>query len=392
MLKGKKILLAVCGSISFYKSYEIISKFKKLEAEVYVTLSDGVLKFVNEISFEALSNHKVLSSKTYDWAQKIDHISYSQMDLVIIAPASVNTINKLACGICDNEFMATLIAANKIPTIIAPAANQNMLEHFATINSLEILKNLGYYIIEPVEKILACGINGKGGLCDIQEIVWLGSRILLQDEFYKNKTVVVTGGPTTEKIDDVRAITNFSSGKMAKSLCDAFYYLGADVKFISSVDFSTPYKIIKFESTTGLKSAIANLKMNNDDILMMCAAVSDYLPSRKSKGKLKKTDLGKEWNLPLVENVDILMSLKNSKFTKIGFKLEVDKEHAKQNAKDTLINKNLDAICLNIIDDKIKFGSNETMIDFITKKGEILIQKANKLEVAFKIANLIKEL
>lgn len=390
MLKGKKILLAICGSISFYKSYEIISQFKKMEAEIYVALSDGVLKFVNETSFEALSNHRVLSSKSYDWVEKVDHISYSKMDLVIIAPASANTINKLANGICDNEFMATLIASHKIPTIITPAANNNMLDNVATITSLEILQERGYHIIDPVEKILACGVSAKGGLCEVSDIVNLGIRLLLQDNFYKNKNVIVTGGPTTEKIDDVRAITNFSSGKMAKALCDAFYYLGAEVKFISSVDFQTPYKMIKFESTTGLKSAIANLRLNNDDILIMCAAVSDYLPIRKSKGKLKKSDLGKNWSLPLVENVDILMSLKNSKFTKIGFKLETDKENALKNAKNTLANKGLDAVCLNIIDDKIKFGSNETMINFITRNGEILIPKTQKLNAAFTIANLIK--
>ena len=136
MLKNKKILLAVCGSIAFYKAYEILSLLKKQGADVYVALSDGALKFCSIAGFEALSAHRVLSSTSEDWQAGVNHIAYAKMDLVLIAPASVNTINKLASGVCDNVFMQTLIAASAVPLVIAPAANNKMISHFATQNSL----------------------------------------------------------------------------------------------------------------------------------------------------------------------------------------------------------------------------------------------------------------
>ena len=214
MLKNKKILLAVCGSIAFYKAFEILSLLKKQGADVYVALSDGALEFCSVSGFEALSEHKILSSQTQNWQDGVNHIAYSKMDLVLIAPASVNTINKLTAGICDNVFIQTLIAASHVPLVVAPAANNNMIEHFATQNSLEILKKNGALVVEPVLKTLACGDVGKGGLASPEVIVEAAIK-RLSKPLFAGKKVVITGGATTEKIDDVRAITNFSSGKMA---------------------------------------------------------------------------------------------------------------------------------------------------------------------------------
>ena len=180
ILKDKKILLGVCGSISFYKAFEILSSLKKLGADVYIMLSDGALKFVNYEAFEALSNHKVLCTKTENWQEGINHIEYSKMDLIVLAPASVNSINKLAHGFCDNIFIETLIAS-KAPIIIAPAANTNMLENEITKDSIKKLKEKGVKFIEPVTKTLACGDVGKGALAEIESIINAVKKEFLKD-------------------------------------------------------------------------------------------------------------------------------------------------------------------------------------------------------------------
>lgn len=279
MLKGKKILLAICGSISFYKSFELLSMLKKAGASVKVALSDGVLNFVNPEPFEALSGHKVLSSKTQNWLDGINHIEYGKCDIVVIAPASVNTINKLANGVCDNIFMQTLVAT-KAPIIIAPAANERMLMNFATLNSLKILIHNGVKITNPQIKKLACGEIANGGLAEVMDIYLEICKAFYKDKFFENKTVVVTAGATTEKIDDVRAVTNLSSGKTGKALADAYFLLGANVVFISSINFEVPYKFIKFDTSIGLKTALKSQNLKSGDIVVMAAAVSDYLPVR----------------------------------------------------------------------------------------------------------------
>ncbi|MSN97060.1 bifunctional phosphopantothenoylcysteine decarboxylase/phosphopantothenate--cysteine ligase CoaBC [Campylobacter sp. FMV-PI01] len=391
MLKDKKILLAVCGSVSFYKAYDILSELKKLGADVYVALSDGALKFCKKESFEALSSHKVLCSKSEDWQNGINHIEYSKVDLVVLAPASVNSINKLANGICDNVFMQTLISASNVPLIIAPAANPKMLNHFSTLNSIKILKANGATIIDPVEKILACGDVGKGGIANQSDIVYIIIRELCKDDFYVGKTVLITAGSTTEKIDDVRVISNLSSGKMGKALADVFYYLGADVLFVCSGDFRVPYKSIKFDSSFGLKSALLTQKLKKDDIIVMVAAVSDYIPN-KVKGKLSKENVGDIITLRFKQNEDIIANINYEGVKKVGFKLEVDMKEALQNAKEALDNKNLDAVCLNILSNTVKFGSENTKITFVTPNNQIELKEDTKANTAFKLAELIKSI
>ncbi|WP_096020729.1 bifunctional phosphopantothenoylcysteine decarboxylase/phosphopantothenate--cysteine ligase CoaBC [Campylobacter lanienae] len=386
-MKNRDILLAVCGSISFYKAYEILSLLKKDGANVRVLLSDGALKFTTPVGFEALSNG-VLSSLNESWADNLTHISFSKNDLIIIAPATANSINKIALGIADNIFLQTILAAS-CPKIIAPAANNHMLENPATIRNLEILKNDGFIIVEPIAKTLACLDYGKGGLNEPWLIVETAKRVLNQDEFYKGKKVIITGGPTTEKIDDARAITNHSSGKMSKALADSFYYAGADVVFISSVDFNTPYKMIKFKSSNELLNALNSQKVTQNDILIMCAAVSDFICLNPKDGKIKKDKMGDKIELKL--NIDILKNL-NLNCKKIGFKMEMDPQNALNNAKNMLIDKNLDAVCLNILNDKIKFGSNQTQISFITKDSTTQTDFATKELVASQITELVKNI
>ena len=390
MLKNKKILLAVCGSIAFYKAFEILSLLKKQGADVYVALSDGALEFCSVSGFEALGEHKILSSQTQNWQDGVNHIAYSKMDLVLIAPASVNTINKLTAGICDNVFMQMLIAASHVPLVVAPAANNNMIEHFATQNSLEILKKNGALVVEPVLKTLACGDIGKGGLASPEVIVEAAIKRLSRPLF-AGKKVVITGGATTEKIDDVRAITNFSSGKMARALARAFYYAGAEVKLLASFETANePFLSLKFSSSSELLE-LCKSECEGANLLVMCAAVSDFVPT-KIDGKIKKEDVGESLNLSLKRNVDILQSLKEFKCKKIGFKLEISNESALKSARSMLEKKGLDAVCLNILGEKNGFASEQNEVNFITKNSEILLPLASKDEIAGRIVELAANL
>ena len=390
MLKNKKILLAVCGSIAFYKAYEILSLLKKQGADVYVALSDGALEFCSVSGFEALSEHKILSSQTQNWQDGINHIAYSKMDLVLIAPASVNTINKLTAGICDNVFMQTLIAASHVPLVVAPAANNNMIEHFATQNSLEILKKNDALVVEPVLKTLACGDVGKGALASPEVIVEAAIK-RLSKPLFAGKKVVITGGATTEKIDDVRAITNFSSGKMARALARAFYYAGAEVKLLASFETANePFLSLKFSSSSELLE-LCKSECVGANLLVMCAAVSDFVPT-KIDGKIKKEDVKESLNLDLKRNVDILQSLKEFKCKKIGFKLEISNESALKSARSMLDLKGLDAVCLNILGEKNGFASEKNEVNFITKNSEILLPLASKDEIAGRIVELAANL
>ena len=390
MLKNKKILLAVCGSIAFYKAFEILSLLKKQGADVYVALSDGALEFCSVSGFEALSEHKILSSQTQNWQDGVNHISYSKMDLVLIAPASVNTINKLTAGICDNVFMQTLIAASHVPLVVAPAANNNMIEHFAAQNSLEILKKNGALVVEPVLKTLACGDVGKGALASPEVIVEAAIK-RLSKPLFTGKKVVITGGATTEKIDDVRAITNFSSGKMSRALARAFYYAGAEVKLLASFETSNePFLSLKFSSSSELLE-LCKSECEGANLLVMCAAVSDFVPT-KIDGKIKKEDVRESLNLSLKRNVDILQSLKEFKCKKIGFKLEISNESALKSARSMLEKKGLDAVCLNILGEKNGFASEQNEVNFITKGGETLLPLASKDEIAGRIVELAANL
>ena len=390
MLKNKKILLAVCGSIAFYKAFEILSLLKKQGADVYVALSDGALEFCSVSGFEALSEHKILSSQTQNWQDGVNHIAYSKMDLVLIAPASVNTINKLTAGICDNVFMQTLIAASHVPFVVAPAANNNMIEHFATQNSLEILKKNGALVVEPVLKTLACGDVGKGGLASPEVIVEAVIK-RLSKPLFAGKKVVITGGATTEKIDDVRAITNFSSGKMARALARAFYYAGAEVKLLASFETSNePFESFKFSSSSELLE-LCKSECEGANLLVMCAAVSDFVPT-KIDGKIKKEDVRESLNLSLKRNVDILQSLKEFKCKKIGFKLEISSESALKSARSMLEKKGLDAVCLNILGEKNGFASEQNEVNFITRGDETLLPLASKDEIAGCIVELAANL
>ncbi|MGJ0316389.1 bifunctional phosphopantothenoylcysteine decarboxylase/phosphopantothenate--cysteine ligase CoaBC [Aliarcobacter cryaerophilus] len=394
ILKDKNILLAVTGSIAIYKSLELIRLFIKAGANVKVILSDGAKKFINPITFEAISQNKVLdeSSESWDKSQNYNHIDITKWaDILLIAPATANTINKISCGIADNLLLQTVLACKK-KIIIAPAANTNMIENPITTKSVNNLKNLGFEVLQTQTKELACKDVGNGAMLEPIDIFHKTCKELLKTLYWKNRRVVLSGGGTLEKIDDVRYISNFSSGKMASSLATALYYLGADVTLVSSRGFENiPYEIDLRVSHSSqqmfenLKVAL-DKKLDKKSFLFMVAAVSDYIPKEKFDGKLKKEKLGETWSLELSKNIDILANLDKKDIFSIGFKAEMDKKEAKSNAQNMLKNKNLDAVCLNILDEVNSFGSDTNKIKLLLKDKSFDFS-GNKLNISLEILN-----
>ena len=393
-LKDAKITLCVSSSISFYKAFEILSLLKTANAKVRVAMSEQTLKFCSPLAFEALSGECVLVGDN----KPLAHIEYAKCDLMIIAPATANTINKIALGIADNAMLSCILAC-RAPKLIAPAANTAMLENPATQNSLKVLKERGFVVVESCEKTLACGDVGKGALASPKDIVlsavrMLGANSRIPSINSRIPKVIITAGACYEMIDDVRAITNLSSGKMGLALAFAYYLRGFDVTLISSAQ-NLPksmenLEFLSFKNSADLLEILKNKKLAKDDLLVMAAAISDYIPSQKAKGKIKKS--GANLNLELKENIDILSSLKELKCKKIGFKMEMDEQSALSSAKNMLENKALDAVCLNVLKAQNYFGSEQNEVLFITKNSQKMLKMASKHEIAAQIAKLSENL
>ena len=400
-LKDAKITLCVSSSISFYKAFEILSLLRHANAKVRVAMSEQTLKFCSPLAFEALSGECVLVGDN----KPLAHIEYAKCDLMIIAPATANTINKIALGIADNAMLSCILAC-RAPKLIAPAANTAMLENPATQNSLKVLKERGFVVVKSCEKTLACGDVGKGALASPKDIVLSSARMLgansrissinsrISTKNSRISKVIITAGACYEMIDDVRAITNLSSGKMGLALAFAYYLRGFDVTLISSAQ-NLPksmenLEFLSFKNSADLLEILKNKKLAKDDLLVMAAAISDYIPVKKAKGKIKKS--GANLNLELKENIDILSSLKELKCKKIGFKMEMDEQSALSSAKNMLENKALDAVCLNVLKAQNYFGSEQNEVLFITKNSQKMLKMASKHEIAAQIARLSENL
>ena len=416
LLKNKKILLGVTGSIAIYKSLELIRFLVKAGAEVRVIMSESAKKFVAPLTFETLSTNQVLDDTNESWTNNHNHIKAGEWaDLFVIAPATANTIAKLANAIADNILLQTALAyPNK--KLLAPSANTNMLENPITKANLKMLAIANYEVIDTQTKELACKTTGDGAMAEALNIFWHCAKELLKDEFWTDRRVIVTGGGTIEKIDDVRYLSNYSSGKMASSLATALYCKGADANLIATKfeaelpeDIYTLHVESSDEMLEYMNDSIRVAKkgklskaslMSNEQIkliqkkpyLFMAAAVSDYVPAFAQNGKLKKDMLGLEWDLKLKQNVDILDSIDKDGITTVGFKAEMDEENAVTNASKMLDNKNIDAVCLNILKDSSSFGTDNNTIDFIVANKIEKITNADKLSVAFEILKHAQDL
>jgi len=416
LLSNKNILIAATGSIAIYKTLELVRLYVKAGANVKVIMTQSAKKFVTPLAFETISQNTILDDTNENWnKESIDnHIAIGKWaDIFVIAPATANTINKLANGISDNILLETAIAYPRIK-LISPAANTNMINNPITKESLNKLTQCNFKIVQPQVKELACRDVGNGAMADIEDIYHATLKELLNDSYWLNRKVVLTGGGTIEKIDDVRFISNFSSGKMAASLATALYYKGADVCLITTKHLDIPKDIhtINVQHTKEMfEYTQRNLEiakkgkmtptslMNNAEMELVIkkpyffsvAAVSDYIPSFPKSGKLKKNEIGKVWQLELEKNRDILDTVDKKDIYSIGFKAELDETVAKENAKNMLKNKKIDAVCLNVIDKENNFGSNTNEIELITENTNTIMPKDSKLNISFSILNHLKE-
>ena len=415
LLKNKNILVAVTGSIAVYKSLELIRLYIKAGANVKVIMTEASRKFINPLTFETVSQNKVLDESSEDWSCDTvnNHIAIGKWaNIFVIAPATANTINKLSNGIADNLLLQTALAYPRVK-LLCPAANTNMMHNPLTKASLKMLKLCNFKVINSVTKELACQDVGDGAMAEVEDIFHQTAQELLKDNYWLDRKVVLNGGGTIEKIDDVRYLSNFSSGKMATSLATALYYKGADVCLVTTSDIEVPNQIhtIKVQSTQEMlefvndslkvakkgKMSSATLMDNSTMELIQkkpyffgVAAVSDYLPKYPQDGKVKKEDIGDSWNLELKKNIDLLENIDKNGIYSIGFKAEMDKENALQNGKNMLLNKNVDGVCLNILDENNQFGSDTNSIDLITKNNIIKLATASKLEVSITLLESLK--
>lgn len=389
LLKDRRILLGVTGSIAAYKSLELVRLLIKAGAKVRVLMSDEAMRFIGPLSFEALTSSSVISSKSESWSNDCNHIHiHKWAELFCIAPATANTINKLSNGIADTLLTQSALACpHKI--LIAPAANTLMMEHSSTQESLETLESRGVKIIESVNKLLACQDKGKGAMAEPETIFWHIARTLLQNNRFNSKNCIVTGGGTKEPIDEVRCISNHSSGKMAESLALALFLKGANVTLVSSAKEHLPhlpFRRVKFQTSEELHKTLHTLSQENDT-LYMAAAVSDYLVKSPSCGKLKKSKLGQNWQIELIQNQDILSQIAKTNLKCIGFKAEMDAHNAHKSAEEMLEKKGLYAVCLNVLNMDSYFGSEETKMDIFINGSWVSIPLQNKLMSAFSIVD-----
>ena len=416
LLKDRRVVVAVTASIACYKSLELVRLFVKSGALVRVVMSEEAKKFVTPLSFEALSANVVLHSETESWADTNNHIALAQWaEVMVVAPATANTINKLSNGIADNLLLQTAIACTA-PKLLAPAANTNMLANPITQASLKMLRLCGYEIVEDEEGLLACKVEGRGAMAAPEEIYHRAVRTLLKESFYEYRGMVISGGGTRERLDDVRYLSNFSSGKMAKALVLQAFYKGGDVCFVTTKpwdDLPKGIHQIVVESAAQMheslddalreakKGVMTKPTLLGDDrpelvqkrpFLLAAAAVSDYTPAFAQSGKLKKQTLGESWKPELKLGTDILKSLDKSGVYTVGFKAEFDPATAKASATAMLTEKSLDAVCLNILGEDVDFGSEASRMEVLTASGNVSLEKAPKAVIARGILDTIRKL
>ena len=391
-LMNKRIILGISGSIAAYKSPDIVRRLQDLGAEVRVILTSGGREFVSERSLQTVSKNKVHDNLWDSEAElSMGHIELAKWaDIVIIAPASANTIAKLCHGKAD-DLLSTIILATSASVMVAPSMNQQMYASLAMKDNLALLQKRGVRIIDPGFGEQACGDVGEGRLAEPIEIASQVSK-LFQNNSLGGKKVLITIGGTVEAIDPVRFLSNHSSGKMGMALAYASIQAGAETTLVIgsiSVDVENRAKTIFVTSANEMHEAVmANI--HDQDLFISCAAVADYRPTKVSPNKIKKTSNQK--TIELVANKDILSDvcqLKNKPIC-IGFAAET--ENYINNANQKLKNKNCDAIILNdVSNSEIGLKSDNNEVYFITRDGSDKISKNSKQIIAEKIVKKITE-
>lgn len=381
MLSGKTILVGITGGIAAYKICELVRMYKRANANVRVVCTPNALNFITKLTLQNLSKNDVAVDEFNVDNFNPEHISYAdEADIMVIAPATANTISKIAMGICDNLLTSIACAFTK-PVIIAPAMNCNMWDNPIV---QENLNKLHYTILEPDSGYLACGYEGKGRLCSLDKIFDETVKVLSQKTL-QGKKIVITSGGTIEDIDPVRYISNYSSGKMGLALADVAKNLGADVTLITTKNVSRKYEVIKVKSAQDMKLAVEE-KFEHADCIIMAAAVADYRVKEISEQKMKKTS-DDEITLTLVKNPDILQEISNKKTTQIIVGFCAESENLIEHAQDKIQKKGCDYLIANDISRKdIGFSSDYNEVTILDKNGGMKkLKRADKTTIAYQL-------
>ena len=397
MLKNKNIIVGVTGSIAAYKSAFLVRLLVKKGANVKVLMTNSAVDFITPLTLSTLSKNPVLidfiKNKMGEWNNHVELGIWA--DAIVIAPASANTLAKMANGICDNLLLATYLSArNKV--YIAPAMDLDMFKHKSTVDNLKRIRSFGNKIIDPGTGELASGLHGEGRMAEPEEIVAFIEKEFSQHLPLAGKKVLVTAGPTYEAIDPVRFIGNHSSGKMGFAIAEEFANQGAEVTLVCGPNnLKTIHKNINridIESAEELNKASVKA-FRSADISVLSAAVADYKPVKKANQKIKKSEGTKALDLvPTKDTLADLGKIKKRKQLLVGFALETENEIV--NAKAKIKRKNLDLIILNSLNDKgAGFKGDTNKITVIDKYNKITkFELKSKVEVAQDIVKLILKL
>lgn len=386
MLNGKHVVLGVTGGIAAYKACEVVSRLRKLHAEVDVIMTENATRLVQPLTFETLSNRPVCVdtfSRIESWDVK--HISLAQKaDVMVVAPATANLMAKLAHGIAD-DMLSTTLLATKAPILLAPAMNTGMWTAEITQQNLHTLVKRGVKTVGPDSGFLACGDNGSGRMSEPAEIVEAICSILFPKQDLNGLKVLVTAGPTVERIDPVRYLTNDSSGKMGYAIAEAAKQRGADVTLVSGpVHIPSPdgVTMIPVTSTMSLYNCMME-QCKQQDIIIQAAAPADYRVEYVANQKIKKQS-GEPLVLTLIENPDIAKAVgQNKKAGQILVGFAAETQNVMANAMNKLEKKCLDMIVANdVTAEGAGFGVDTNIVTLITKQGSDSLPKMSKREVA----------
>jgi len=393
-----KVALGVSGGIAAYKAAEIVRLLQERGIRVQVIMTRAAQEFVRPLTFAALSGEKVITdmfaagNEQPNIDSAVEHIAVAQsIDALLVAPATADVLARFAQGI-SSDFLSTLYLATTAPVVVAPAMNVNMWNHPATQANLDILKKRGVKIVEPGEGYLACGMTGPGRLAENELIVAATLEALGSSQELAGETVLITAGPTREKIDPVRYLTNRSSGRMGYALAEAALRRGARVLLVSGPTALTPpgaTEVTHVESAEEMRQAVLRL-LPEASIVIKTAAVADYRPKAAASQKIKRTG---PMSLELEPTVDILGEVARHKQSQIVIGFAAETQNALENARKKLGSKSLDAIVVNDVSrDGVGFDSDRNAVTIITQHEVVEVPETTKWEVAQRVLDQVVRL